>query len=153
MLGVNPGSTPARLMQAEQAQDYYRTEEGPKMEMMRPVTGNPLMGQTAPGNGLPSQGAPGNPLLNQTPVAQNQGMLNQLPTAPVTAPRDCARVIVYGKAGCPACIEAVQDLIDRQVCFTYHDVSRDEKAMVQLQAICGTDALVPVIIQVGVRGG
>lgn len=71
---------------------------------------------------------------------------------PVLAARDCTRVIVYGKAGCPACLEAIQDLIDRQVCFIYHDVSRDESAMMQLQAICGDPAMVPVIIQVGMRG-
>ncbi len=71
----------------------------------------------------------------------------------VLASRDCTRVIVYGRAGCPACVEAIQDLIDRQVCFTYHDVSRDQSAMAQLQAICGDSAMVPVIIQVGVRGG
>jgi len=75
------------------------------------------------------------------------------PVNPVVAPRDCTRVIVYGKAGCPACVEAIQDLIDRQVCFTYHDISRDEQAKAQLQAICGDAAMVPVIIQVGVRGG
>lgn len=75
------------------------------------------------------------------------------PANPILTPRDCTRVIVYGKAGCPACVEAIQDLIDRQVCFTYHDVSRDERALLQLQAICGGDALVPVMIQVGLRGG
>lgn len=74
-------------------------------------------------------------------------------SGPVLAARDCTRVIVYGKAGCPACVEAIQDLIDRQVCFTYHDVSRDEQALMQLRSICGSESMVPVIIQVGLRGG
>lgn len=68
-------------------------------------------------------------------------------------PRESARVIVYGRAGCPDCLEAVQELIDRQVCFTYHDIGRDERALSQLKAICGEAPMVPVIIQIGPRGG
>lgn len=124
MVGVSPGSAPLRPLDEVQSLEASPSEEGSKMmDLMRP----------APETGRPAA-APA-------------------PVTPVLAPRDCTRVIIYGKANCPACIEAIQDLIDRQVCFTYHDVSRDEKALMQLQAICGADAMVPVIIQVGVRGG
>lgn len=104
-----------------------------------------------PTGGLPPEG--GLKMMEMMRPATEAPRPATAPAGPILTPRDCTRVIVYGKAGCPACVEAIQDLIDRQVCFTYHDVSRDEKALLQLQTICGGDALVPVMIQVGVRGG
>lgn len=73
--------------------------------------------------------------------------------APVTSAREAARVIVYGKSGCAQSMEAIQDLINRQVSFTYYDVSRDTRAMQHLQMITGaTDMVVPVVIQIGFGG-
>lgn len=61
-----------------------------------------------------------------------------------------ARVIVYGRAGCQACVEAIQDLMERQVNFTYYDVGRDPMALNHVQAICGGGVpMVPVIVQIG----
>lgn len=102
------------------------TEEGPEMSAMKPEEGSAVEMMRANGSPAPSNGL-------------------------ARAARDCTRVIVYGRPGCPACLEAIQDLIDRQVCFTYHDVSRDESAMIQLQAICGDASMLPVVIQIGVR--
>ncbi|HYG60522.1 MAG TPA: glutaredoxin domain-containing protein [Symbiobacteriaceae bacterium] len=69
------------------------------------------------------------------------------------AVREAMRVIIYGKSGCPACMDAIQDLMDRQVSFTYFDVSKDQRAMTHLKAICGAgEAVVPVIIQIGYGG-
>lgn len=101
--------------------------ESPEMSTTKPEEGSAMEMMRANGNSAPSNG-------------------------PVLAARDCTRVIVYGKAGSAACLEVIQDLIDRQVCFAYHDVSRDEEAMVQLQAICGDAPMLPVVIQIGVRG-
>lgn len=61
------------------------------------------------------------------------------------------RVIMYGRSGSLACMEAVQDLIDRQISFSYFDVDRDAQAMRHLQAIAGGDPVVPVIIYIGFR--
>ncbi|MFZ5823534.1 MAG: hypothetical protein ACOY94_04230 [Bacillota bacterium] len=101
--------------------------EGPEMSTTKPEEGSAMEMMRTNGSSAPS-------------------------TGPVLAARDCTRVIVYGKAGNPACLEVIQDLIDRQVCFTYHDVSRDEQAMMQLQAICGDSPMLPVVIQIGLRG-
>lgn len=62
------------------------------------------------------------------------------------------QIIIYGRAGCQASIAAIQDLIDREVSFTYYDVGRDAGAMAHLQAICGNAPMVPVIIQIGFDG-
>lgn len=72
--------------------------------------------------------------------------------APVETSRTASRVIVYGKSGCPACVSAIQDLIDRRVSFTYYDVERDPNALQHLESICGGEAMVPVIVQVGFGG-
>ncbi len=65
---------------------------------------------------------------------------------------EVSRVIVYGRSGCEACMAAIRDLIERQVSFTYHDVSRDEEALAHLRTICGDRVVVPVIVQVGFGG-
>jgi hypothetical protein len=95
------------------------------------------------------------PVAMPHPIHQAPAMPHpQVPAMPqVPAAKEAARVIVYGKSGCMACMEAIQDLIDRQVSFTYYDVSRDLKAMQHLQAICGAgEAVVPVIISIGFGG-
>ncbi|HLN65632.1 MAG TPA: glutaredoxin family protein [Symbiobacteriaceae bacterium] len=76
-----------------------------------------------------------------------------VPKAPVQA-QGPARVTVYGTSGCMACLEAIQDLIDRQISFTYYDVARDAQAMAHLQAISGNaQPVVPVIIYFGCAAG
>ena len=75
------------------------------------------------------------------------------PAPPVTSARETARVIIYGRSGCAASMDAVADLIQRQINFTYYDVGRDQKAMSHLQAICGNgEAVVPVIVHIGLGG-
>lgn len=90
--------------------------------------------------------------MPMTPVMPSQPISAPAP-APVTSARAAAKVIVYGRSGCMACMDAIQDLIERQVSFTYYDVSRDAKAAAHLQAICGAaEAVVPVIIHIGFGG-
>jgi len=72
--------------------------------------------------------------------------------APQPAPVAAAapgQVIVYGRSDCAASLAAVQDLISRRVGFTYIDVGRNPQAMAHLQAICGGEPVVPVIISIG----
>jgi hypothetical protein len=71
------------------------------------------------------------------------------PAPPARTQSDLGRVVVYGRAGSKACIEAVQDLIARRVCFVYYDVDRDSQAMQNLNAICGGAVVVPVVVQIG----
>jgi glutaredoxin len=77
-----------------------------------------------------------------------------MPAAPQPAPtqREAARVVVYGQAGCEECVAAIQDLIERQISFTYFDVARDAQALAHLQAICGGAPVVPVVVYVGFGG-
>ncbi|MFZ5814110.1 MAG: glutaredoxin family protein [Bacillota bacterium] len=127
--------------------------------MRMPRMNFPMVGGAAESTGHHEPAAPTHLEAMESTKAEEGSAMEMTRTAttmsssPVLVSRECTRVIVYGRAGCPACVEAIQDLIDRQVCFTYHDVSRDERAMAQLQAICGDSPLVPVIIQVGVQGG
>lgn len=87
---------------------------------------------------------PGAPEYRHAPAAS--------PSAePVTESRESTRVIVYGRSGSQACLEAVQDLLDRQTSFAYYDVDRDVPAREHLQAICGGDPVVPVIVYIGFR--
>jgi hypothetical protein len=72
-----------------------------------------------------------------------------VPTVPAA---HAQQLIVFGRAGCEASIAAIQDLIDREISFTYYDVGRDPRAMAHLQAICGNAPMVPVIIQIGFAG-
>jgi hypothetical protein len=74
------------------------------------------------------------------------------PAAPSVPAAQMYQVIIYGRSGCQSCMAAIQDLIDREMCFTYYDVGRDAAAMAHLQAICGDQPMVPVIIQVGFSG-
>jgi len=112
---------------------------------------------TFPMAGAPAEGAGGGvPEGFETPdLQQEHDMAGQQPVSdptPVSATPDVDRVIVYGRSNCPACLEAVQDLIDRQVSFSYLDVARDATALQHLQAICGGVPVVPVIIHIGFRG-
>jgi hypothetical protein len=75
-----------------------------------------------------------------------------VPAAPSVPAAQMYQVIIYGRSGCQSCMAAIQDLIDREMCFTYYDVGRDAAAMAHLQAICGDQPMVPVIIQVGFSG-
>jgi hypothetical protein len=72
--------------------------------------------------------------------------------APAVPAAQAHQIIIYGRAGCAASIAAIQDLIDREMSFTYYDVGRDAGAMAHLQAICGNTPMVPVIIQIGFAG-
>ena len=75
--------------------------------------------------------------------------------SPQPAPRAAgapSQVIVYGRSNCSASLAAVQDLIDRQVAFSYIDVGRNPQAMAHLQAICAGEPVVPVIISIGFGG-
>lgn len=138
--------------------------------MMFPMAGAPADGAGGPapeGFEVP-EAQPDAEMAAQAPQGYpgqyaGQGFQPQGPTAsPVPAPvSDAApvpvaptaeRVIVFGRSNCPACLEAVQDLIDRQVSFTYLDVVRDPQALEHLQAICGGSPVVPVIIHIGFRG-
>ncbi|MDB4898148.1 MAG: hypothetical protein JWN15_4410 [Firmicutes bacterium] len=74
------------------------------------------------------------------------------PAVPTVPAAQAHQIIIYGRAGCAASIAAIQDLIDREMSFTYFDVGRDAGAMAHLQAICGNAPMVPVIIQIGFAG-
>ncbi len=96
---------------------------------------------------------------DSSPVASAPSPVASAPVAspapsPVAAPAadQAARVIVYGRSNSLECMDAVQDLIDRQVSFTYFDVDRDARARQHLEAVCGGEAVVPVIIYIGYRG-
>lgn len=91
------------------------------------------------------------PVAQQEPSPQ-PSVINQ-DQGPVAAVQiEATRVIVYGRSGCAACLEAVQDLIDRQMSFVYYDVATDARAMEHLQAISSGRPVVPVIIQIGYGG-
>lgn len=93
------------------------------------------------------------PLPEEEQPVMNGKLEERMPAAPAPMTKEAARVIVYGRSGCMACMDAIQDLINRQVGFTYHDVSRDPQAMAHLQAICGaSEPVVPVIIHIGYGG-
>jgi hypothetical protein len=86
------------------------------------------------------------------PVQPGQPVSAPAP-APVTSAREVARVIVYGRSGCAASMDAIADLVNRQISFTYYDVSRDAKALSHVQAITGPgEVVVPVIIHIGFGG-
>lgn len=116
--------------QAGQAPEPAETETA----ATAPEATIPVQAQAQAEAPQPQQAAPPAPAVPMAPVAQ------------------AARVIVYGRSGCQACVDAIQDLIDRQMSFVYYDVSRDAKALAHLQAICGNEPMVPVIIQVGFGG-
>lgn len=122
----------------------------------------PTAGNSLEGNPLEELFDPPDTLPEEPPVGADAGSV--APAAPVPDPApapagppiamaggQAARVIVYGRSNSLECMEAVQDLIDRQISFTYCDVDRDARAMQHLQAICGGDAVVPVVIQIGYR--
>ncbi|HWI66731.1 MAG TPA: glutaredoxin domain-containing protein [Symbiobacteriaceae bacterium] len=125
----------------------------------------PMIGgvpESAPGHAEPAhQPLPG-AVEGTVPMPEEvhqMPMMPAMPPQPVSAPapvvssREAARVIVYGRAGCVASMNAIQDLIERQVSFTYYDVSRDAKAMAHLQSISGGgEMVVPVVIQIGFGG-
>lgn len=74
------------------------------------------------------------------------------PAAPAPGAAQAGRVIVYGQSNSLESMDAIQDLIDRQISFTYYDVDRDSRARQHLEAVCGGEAVVPVIIYIGYRG-
>lgn len=82
-------------------------------------------------------------------VGTPQPSIPSVPLPPSVPARSGSKVIIYGRSDSKACLEAVQDLIARQVCFTYHDVDRDPQAKQHLMAICGGTAPVPVVIHIG----
>jgi len=90
------------------------------------------------------ESSPSTPIVSQD---QDQG-----PGPAVGVQREATRVIVYGRSGCDACLEAVQDLIDRQMSFVYYDVATDARALEHLQTISAGRPVVPVIIQIGYGG-
>jgi|GEM_PF-3478163 len=115
----------------------------------------------------PAHQAPPGAVEGTVPMPREESVMEEIRTgiapaptlgAPAAAPvalsaMQAGQVIVYGRSGCAACMEAIQDLIDRQVSFTYRDVSRDAAAMQHLQAICGASGpVVPVIITIGFAG-
>lgn len=102
---------------------------------------------------LPEEHPVAAPVMPQQPIVRAP-MAPAMPKAPVQAAQGAGRVMVYGTSGCMACLEAIQDLIDRQISFTYYDVSRDAQAMAHLQAISGNaQPVVPVIIYFGCAAG
>ncbi|HYF94961.1 MAG TPA: hypothetical protein VD969_22325 [Symbiobacteriaceae bacterium] len=123
----------------------------------------PMLGgvpESAPGYAEPAhQPLPG-AVEGTVPLPEEvQPMTPAIPSQSVSAPapalpaREAARVIVYGRSGCVAAMDAISDLIERQISFTYFDVSRDAKAMAHLQTICGNaEVVVPVIIHIGFGG-
>lgn len=80
------------------------------------------------------------------------------PEAPAPQPAPACssasgQVIVYGRGKCAASLAAVQDLINRQVSFSYIDVDRNPEAMAHLVVVCGnSQPVVPVIISIGFGG-
>jgi glutaredoxin len=91
------------------------------------------------------------PVAQQEPAPKSEvSSQSQGPAA--AAQREATRVIVYGRSGCDVCLEAVQDLIDRQMSFVYYDVITDPGAMEHLKAISAGRPVVPVIIQIGFGG-
>lgn len=94
----------------------------------------------------------------EMPVAPSHMERPAMPMSPAPAPspapaaREAARVIVYGRSNCAAVMDAIADLMSRQINFTYFDVGRDATAMSHLNAICGGEPVVPVIIHVGFGG-
>lgn len=126
-------------------------EAVPQSPPQAPPAPQGSIGPAAPAAG----GAPTNeevglmqdPTADRAPARQPMEMREA-----VALPRENSRVIVYGRSGCDLCLAAITDLIERQVCFQYHDVTRDEKAMQHLKAICGGSPVVPVIISIGMVG-
>jgi len=101
-----------------------------------------------------AQGAPTEPVVTPPPVLQESApkatpVISQDQGPAAATQREATRVIVYGRSNCDACLEAVQDLVQRQMSFIYYDVTTDPKAMEHLQEISAGRPVVPVIIQIG----
>jgi glutaredoxin len=121
-----------------------------------PKLSYPMVGGVPQGAAEPAHQAPPDAVEGTVPMPEPE--LTAPPPAPVQpalpAPvaRGAGRVVVYGRSGCAACQAAIQDLMERQVSFTYYDVASDLRAMQHLQAICGGSPVVPVIIYIGFGG-
>jgi glutaredoxin len=102
--------------------------------------------------GLPEPSAIPFPETVETRLPMQEASTAMPDIQSIVTSRENSRVIVYGQSGCTACMAAIQDLVARQVSFTYCDVTRDSSAMAHLQAICGNEPAVPVIITIGFGG-
>ncbi|BAF59787.1 MAG: glutaredoxin family protein [Pelotomaculum sp.] len=60
-----------------------------------------------------------------------------------------AKVLVYGKEGCPYTLAAKKDLSQRKVPYSYYDVQKDQKAMQEMLKLTGGVRKVPVIVENG----
>jgi len=129
----------------------------------------PMLGgvpESAPGHAEPAQQQlPAAPVQGYAQIPEEVKPMPMMPAmppqhqaqpygAPAPAPaapaKEASRVLVYGALGCAAAMDAIQDLINRGVSFTYYDVSRDAQAAAHLQAIVGQgNMVVPVIIHIG----
>lgn len=146
-LSRRPAATPVKLPRMSfpmvggpaDAQDFQGAHP---MEMMMPEA-LPGAGPAEPG---PPMAAESPPVEEATPAAPRPD-----PAAQAPEEREAVRVIVYGRAGSEACLEAVQDLVDRQVSFNYFDVDRDALARQHLEAVCGGEPVVPVVVYIGFR--
>lgn len=146
-LSRRPAATPVKLPRMSfpmvggpaDAQD----SEGPQPVEMATPEAEPFAGPAQPGPSVPDEYRPAD---GTAPAAPRPA------PAPLTPEeREAVRVIVYGRAGSEACLEAVQDLVDRQVSFNYFDVDRDALARQHLEAICGGEPVVPVVVYIGFR--
>jgi glutaredoxin len=149
-----PGpAEPAHPAQPDTAQGTrYTPEEVHPMMPNQHGSGQPAMPAQA---AMPAQSvAPAQTAMaTQSAMVAQPAAAAQPAPAPISVGREAARVIIYGRSGCMACLNAIQDLVERQINFVYYDVARDAKAMAHLQTICGSsEAVVPVIVHIGFGG-
>jgi glutaredoxin len=118
-----------------------------------PMVGGVPEGAVEPAHQAPPDAVEGTvPMPEPEPGAPPPAPLQPAQPAPAPVAGEAGRVVVYGRSGCAACLAAIQDLMARQVSFTYYDVASDQRAMQHLQAICGASPVVPVIIYIGFGG-
>lgn len=134
----------------------YRPDLPPGLNLSRrattpvklPKMSFPMLGGVPESSGVPvaETGEEGRTFMEENRSSRN------VTTEVNAVMRENSRVIVYGRSGCDVCMAAIQDLVERQIGFTYHDVNRDERAMEHLHAICGGAPVVPVIVTIGSMG-
>lgn len=60
-----------------------------------------------------------------------------------------SEVTIYTKPGCPYCAAAKEDLAQRGVPYTEHNVKADAAALQQMLAVNGNRRHVPTVVQGG----
>jgi hypothetical protein len=147
-------STPVSTRTLSQTSAQMSASEGPVLFIAPFQSATPQAPPSGPIRlGAPPP-APQESYQSSAVKEEQSGMMtsNGIQVSAIPDAQQAARVIVYGKSGSAPCMQAIQDLMERQVSFQYYDVSRDANAAAHLRAICNGDPVVPVIVYIGFGG-